>query len=62
MQPQKYVMAKRLDRARELFEHELHPRVKDVAAAVGYSDPYYFSRLYKKQFGYAPSETRYAEL
>ena len=62
MQPQKYVMAKRLERSRELFENELHPKVKDVAIAVGYNDPYYFSRIYKKHFGYAPSETKHTEI
>ena len=62
MQPQKYIMAKRLERAREMFENELNPRVKDIALAVGYNDPYYFSRIYKKHFGYAPSKTGYADL
>lgn len=28
--------------------------VKEIAAALGYSDPFYFSRLFKKQSGEAP--------
>ncbi|MFT5889763.1 MAG: AraC-like DNA-binding protein [Zhongshania sp.] len=32
--------------------------VKQVAAAVGYNDAYYFSRLFKKTIGLAPSEYR----
>ncbi|MNB73258.1 HTH-type transcriptional activator Btr [compost metagenome] len=32
--------------------------VKDIAQAVGYADAYYFSRLFKKQFNFAPSEVR----
>lgn len=33
--------------------------VKETAMAVGYADAYYFSRLFKKQFGFAPSEVRF---
>lgn len=30
-------------------------KVSDVAALVGFDDPYYFSRVFKKQMGIAPS-------
>ena len=30
--------------------------VSEVAYAVGYNDPKYFSRIFKKQFGKAPSD------
>lgn len=32
--------------------------VKEIAQSVGYQDAYYFSRLFKKQFGFSPSEVR----
>ena len=32
--------------------------VRDIALAVGYRDPYYFSRVFKKRFGYSPREFR----
>ncbi|GJM79987.1 hypothetical protein HMSSN139_24830 [Paenibacillus sp. HMSSN-139] len=32
--------------------------VKEIAGAVGLSDPYYFSRLFKKIMGYSPTEYR----
>jgi AraC-type DNA-binding domain-containing proteins len=32
--------------------------VKEVAAAVGMSDPYYFSRLFKKMIGHPPTDYR----
>ncbi len=35
---------------------DLH--VKEVAAAVGYGDPYYFSRLFKQVIGLSPREYR----
>jgi AraC-like DNA-binding protein len=37
---------------------DLH--VKEVAAAVGYSDPYYFSRLFKQVIGVSPRDYRRA--
>ena len=33
-------------------------RVKDVAHAVGYDDPLYFSRLFRRHYGCSPSEAR----
>lgn len=32
--------------------------LKEIAEACGYSDPFYFSRVFKKQTGYSPSEYR----
>ncbi|MFF2481696.1 helix-turn-helix domain-containing protein [Paenibacillus sp. NPDC058071] len=34
--------------------------VKEIAASVGVSDPYYFSRLFKKRMGASPTEYRSA--
>lgn len=53
--PQSYVTEKRLERAREIIDEGAFGKVKDVALAVGYTDALYFSRMYKKRFGYAPS-------
>ena len=35
--------------------------VRETAAEYGFTDPYYFSRLFRKQFGVAPSEIRKGE-
>ncbi|RXZ82192.1 AraC family transcriptional regulator [Paenibacillaceae bacterium] len=32
--------------------------IKEIAAAVGIADPYYFSRMFKKRIGVSPSEYR----
>jgi AraC-like DNA-binding protein len=53
--PQSYVTEKRLERAREIIDEGAFGRVRDVALAVGYTDALYFSRIFKKRFGYAPS-------
>ena len=33
-------------------------KLEDIAASVGYDDPFYFSRLFKKHLGVAPSDYR----
>jgi len=53
--PLRYLMRMRMDRAgRLLVEGKL--TVKAVAAAVGFDDPYYFSRVFKQQVGLSPSD------
>jgi len=32
--------------------------IKDIASGLGYSDPYYFSRLFKKLVGISPKQYR----
>ena len=54
MTPQAYVTAKRMEYASELITAG-GAKIKDVARAVGYTDPLYFSRIYKQHFLHAPS-------
>ena len=56
MQPSKYVAERRLSLARELIEEGGFVFVRDVAEAVGYTDPLYFSRIYKARFGISPKQ------
>ena len=49
-----YLMALRMEKARALL-HEGKLNVSEVAYFVGYQDPAYFSRVFKKQCGYSPS-------
>ena len=55
MSPREYVSAKRMAKAREMIWESPARAIKDVAAAVGYTDPLYFSRIYKKHYSLPPS-------
>ena len=55
--PIDYFIRLRMHRARELLKAG-SPHVKEVAAALGYDDPFYFSRVFKSVNRIAPSEYR----
>ncbi|MDR1205599.1 MAG: AraC family transcriptional regulator [Peptococcaceae bacterium] len=57
MGPGDYLITYRLSRAKDQILNSDFP-VHKVAKSVGYTDPYHFSRLFKKQFGTSPSEFR----
>jgi AraC-like DNA-binding protein len=50
----------RMRRACRLLDTKRYS-VKEVAAALGYEDPFYFSRVFKSVNGMAPSDYRAAE-
>ena len=52
-----YVIQKRMSIAQRLL-FDLSLRVGDIAAQVGYSDIFQFSKQFKKSFGVSPSEYR----
>ena len=52
--PQKYIISKRLSYAKAAIENGDFDSVSDVAAFVGYIDPLYFSRAFKKKYGVSP--------
>lgn len=57
MAPAEYLHRVRMKKALELLlEPEL--RIKEVAAAVGYDDPYYFTYKFKKLIGMSPKAYR----
>ena len=55
--PMHYVIQQRMARAASLLAETAAP-IKQVAHAVGYDDPYYFSRLFKRTVGLAPGAYR----
>ena len=59
--PMDYFTHLRMERARRLLESTNHS-VKEVAAALGYDDPFYFSRVFKGVNRMAPSFYRQQQL
>jgi len=53
MAPMKYVLHARMHRAAHLLRDQ-NRRVSDVARAVGFEDPFHFSRSFRKEFGVSP--------
>ncbi|HTG68096.1 MAG TPA: AraC family transcriptional regulator [Candidatus Udaeobacter sp.] len=52
--PMEYLIQMRLDKAKALLQ-QTDASIKQIAEAVGYSDSYYFSRMFKKYIGLSPS-------
>lgn len=59
--PHRYQIALRIERAQQLLAVG-SISIADVASAVGYDDPAYFSRLFRNETGTAPSTYRAAML
>ena len=55
--PMHYVLQKRIAQACSLLT-ETSMQLKQISRAIGYDDPYYFSRLFKKMMGANPSAWR----
>ncbi len=52
-----FIRAFRLEKARQLLQ-TTRLAVNEVAYAAGFKDPYYFSRVFSREFGVSPSEAR----
>jgi transcriptional regulator GlxA family with amidase domain len=57
MTPHQYFLSIKLRKAKDLLESGTLP-IKEVAWRLGFHDPYYFSRLFRKKTGIAPSRWR----
>lgn len=55
--PAQYILSLRISNARTLLENTTY-NVSEIADIVGYDNPLYFSRIFKKQCGMSPSEFR----
>ncbi|MEO2737141.1 helix-turn-helix transcriptional regulator, partial [Clostridium butyricum] len=55
--PINYLINLRLQKAKDLLLETEMP-VKIIAQSVGYSDAYYFSKLFKKYYEYSPNKYR----
>lgn len=53
--PQNYIISKRLIHAKSIIDSGDYDTIGEVAESVGYSDPLYFGKAFKKMYGYSPS-------
>ncbi len=51
-----YLTGQRIEKARELLLSSDDLTMKEISVMVGYSDPNYFSRIFKKNVGVTPTE------
>lgn len=56
MSPQNYILEKRLIHAKNIIDIGDFNCISDIATSIGYNDPLYFSRAFKKKFGVSPSK------
>ncbi|MBM3815292.1 MAG: helix-turn-helix domain-containing protein [Acidimicrobiia bacterium] len=52
--PARYLLQSKLRRAEEMLRYQ-GQRVKEVSEALGFANPYHFSRVYRRHFGHPPS-------
>jgi AraC-like DNA-binding protein len=57
--PMRYILRLRLNRARALLRRT-DLSIKEVAHMTGFRDPLYFSRLFRREVGQAPSQGRWS--
>ncbi len=57
--PMQYILSKRIYNA-EVLLHDTQYNITEIAAIVGYDNPLYFSRIFKKAKGLSPSEYRHS--
>lgn len=55
--PQNYIISKRLIHAKSIIDSGDYDTIGEVAESVGYNDPLYFGKAFKKMYGYSPSES-----
>jgi signal transduction histidine kinase/ligand-binding sensor domain-containing protein/DNA-binding response OmpR family regulator len=53
--PSRYIRSIRLSRAKQLIE-ENKGNISEIAYSVGFSSPQYFTRCFKEEFGFPPSD------
>lgn len=58
LSPNEYLMNKRITKARDLLTAFPPISIKQISVMVGYTDPYYFSRIFKMITGISPTEYR----
>ncbi len=57
MTPMQYIISVRMTHAQQLLSTTDYT-ITEISAVVGYDNPLYFSRLFKKQIGLSPTDYR----
>jgi AraC-like DNA-binding protein len=58
MTPVTFLLRLRLDKARHLLRERMELTTGQIAASVGFQDPLYFSKQFKRLYGQSPTEYR----
>ncbi|XEC93604.1 helix-turn-helix domain-containing protein [Paenibacillus tarimensis] len=58
MTPVTFLLKLRIDKARQLLRERLELTVEQIAASVGFQDPLYFSKQFRRLYGMAPTAYR----
>lgn len=56
--PHAYWLAQKIAAAKEMLFRDEHTTVQEIAQRLGFTDPFYFSRLFKTKTGSSPSHFR----
>jgi AraC-like DNA-binding protein len=57
MPPVQYILKKKITKSKE-FLSDSRMTIREISGALGFSDPYYFSRIFKKHEGLSPDQFR----
>jgi AraC-like DNA-binding protein len=56
--PVTFLLKLRIDKARLLLRERLELTVEQIASSVGFHDPLYFSKQFRRWYGVSPTEYR----
>ena len=54
--PKKFIIEKRLEKAKNIIDEGNYMDLYEVAEETGFSDPLYFSRIFKQHCGVPPGQ------
>lgn len=56
-----YYTTIKIEKAKQLLSDPNALKLKEISVLTGFSDPYYFSKVFKKMVGTSPSQYRLRE-